>query len=118
VSLDTTRDDLEKGLTMTMTGKMRASLRAECNQLAATVHVGKEGVTPAVVQSLDDALRTRELVKVALNRTVNVSAKAAAHDLAEAVGAEVIQAIGKTATLYRQNPEIKGKKGDLPPWRR
>jgi len=97
---------------------MRAELRAECNQLQATVHIGKEGLTPAVLQSLDDALRTRELVKVALNRTANVTAKAAAADLAEAVGADVIQTIGKTATLYRHNPEIKGKKGDPPPWRR
>jgi len=103
---------------MTMTGKMRAALRAECNGLAATVHVGKGGVTPALVQSLDDALSTRELVKVALNRSVDVSAKDAAAELAKAVGAEVIQTIGKTTTLYRQNPEIEGKKGDLPPWRR
>lgn len=103
---------------MTMSGKMRASLRAECNGLPATVHVGKEGLTQALIQSLDDALRTRELVKVALNRTVDVSAKAAAAELAEAVGAEVIQTIGKTTTLYRQNPEIEGKKGDAPPWRR
>jgi len=103
---------------MPMTGQMRASLRAECNRLMAAVHVGKDGLTPAVLQSIDDALRTRELVKVALNRTANVSAKAAAHDLADALGAEVIQTIGKTATLYRHNPEIKGKKGDPPPWRR
>jgi RNA-binding protein len=103
---------------MTMTGKMRASLRAECNGLVATVHVGKEGLTPTLVQSLDDALSTRELVKVALNRSVDVTAKEAAAELAKAVGAEVIQTIGKTATLYRQNPEIEGKKGDLPPWRR
>ncbi|MBA4072860.1 MAG: ribosome assembly RNA-binding protein YhbY, partial [Gemmatimonas sp.] len=94
---------------MTMSGKMRASLRAECNRLPATVHVGKEGLTPALIQSLDDALRTRELVKVALNRTVDVSAKAAAADLAASVGAEVIQTIGKTTTLYRRNPEIEGK---------
>ena len=103
---------------MTMPAKMRAQLRAECNRLQATVHIGKEGLTPALLQSLDDALRTRELVKVALNRTANVTAKAAAADLAEAVGAEVVQTIGKTATLYRHNPEIKGKKGDPPPWRR
>ncbi len=103
---------------MTMSGKMRASLRAECNRLQATVHVGKEGLTPSLRKSLDDALRTHELVKVVLNRSVDVTAKAAATELAIAVNAEVIQTIGKTATLYRQNPEIEGKKGDLPPWRR
>ncbi len=103
---------------MTIPGKIRTALRAECNQLPATVHVGKEGLTPSLMQSLDDALRTHELVKVALNRTVGVNAKTAAAELAEAVGAEVIQTIGKTASLYRQNPEIEGKKGDPPPWRR
>lgn len=102
---------------MALTGKDRAELRAECNKLAATVHVGKEGMTDTLVQSLDDALRTHELVKVALNRSVEVKPKAAAADLAEAVGAEVIQTIGKTATLYRKNPKLKRKKGDLPPWR-
>lgn len=103
---------------MTLSSKDRAALRAECNRLQATVHVGKEGMTQALTQSLDDALRTHELVKVAMNRTVDVAAKAAAAELAESLGAEVIQTIGKTATLYRRNPEIKGKKGDLPPWRR
>jgi RNA-binding protein len=103
---------------MTMSWKLRASLRAECNRLQATVHVGKDGMSPTLIQSLDDALRTHELVKVALNRTVDVTAKAAAAELAAAVGAAVIQTIGKTATLYRRNPEIEGKKGDPPPWRR
>ena len=103
---------------MSLSGKDRAALRAECNGLKATVHMGKEGLTPALTQSLDDALRTHELVKVALNRSVDQSAKDASGELAKAVGAEVIQTIGKTTTLYRRNPEIEGKKGDLPPWRR
>jgi hypothetical protein len=30
----------------------------------------------------------------------------------------VVQVIGRTATLYRQNPNLKGKAGDPPPWRR
>ena len=102
---------------MTMSGKMRASLRAECNGLQATVHVGKEGLTQALIQSLDDALRTRELVKVQLNKNADVTAREAATDLAKRVKAEVIQVIGKTASLYRHNPTLKRKPGALPPWR-
>jgi RNA-binding protein len=30
----------------------------------------------------------------------------------------VIQVIGHTATFYRENPDLKKKKGDLPPWKR
>lgn len=100
-----------------MTGKERAALRAECNRLKPTVHVGQEGITPAVATALDDALRTRELVKVQLNRAVDVSAREAAATLAGRVRAEVIQTIGKTATLYRRNPDLKRKAGATPPWR-
>ena len=102
---------------MPMTGKERAALRAEAHHLDAKLHVGHQGLTPAVFQALDDALRTHELVKVQLARTVDVPVKDAANALATAVAAEVVQVIGKTATLYRRNPELKRKAGDPPPWR-
>lgn len=103
---------------MTISSKERAQLRAEANKLAALVHVGKEGLTPTVFQTLDDALRTRELVKVQLGRQVETRAKDAANALALATHSDVVQVIGKTATLYRPNPDIPGKTGDVPPWRR
>ena len=81
------------------------------------MHVGHEGVTPAIRRSLDDALRTKELVKIAFNKTADVDLKKDAGAIASSVDAEVVQVIGRTVTLYRQNPEIK-QKGDLPPWRR
>lgn len=102
---------------MTMTGKERAALRSECNRLKPLVHIGQEGLTPALATALDDALRTRELVKVQLNRAADVSAKEAAATLAGRLRAEVIQTIGKTATLYRHNPDLKRKAGATPPWR-
>lgn len=101
---------------MPMTGKERAALRAEAHHLTPMVHVGHQGLTPAVFQALDDALRTHELVKVQLARTVDVPAKDAANALATEASAEVVQVIGKTATLYRHNPELKRKAG-VPPWR-
>jgi RNA-binding protein len=102
---------------MSMTGKERAALRAEAHHLSPLVHVGQHGMTPTLVKSLDDVLRTHELVKVQLGRAVDISAKQAAADLAESVRAEVVQVIGKTVTLYRHNPELERKKGDLPPWK-
>ena len=49
------------------TGKERAQLRAEANRLTATVHVGHQGADDSAVRSLDDVLRTQELVKVSLS---------------------------------------------------
>jgi RNA-binding protein len=99
---------------MTMTGKERAALRSECNRLKPTVHVGNEGITTALAAALDEALEARELVKVQLLRTADVSARDAAQTLAGRVRAEVIQTIGRTATLYRKNPRLKRKEGTKP----
>ncbi|MFL5579514.1 MAG: ribosome assembly RNA-binding protein YhbY [Gemmatimonadaceae bacterium] len=103
---------------MSLTSKERASLRAEAHHLTPMVHIGQHGMTDSVVASLEDALRTHELVKVQLGRPVDVKARDAARDLAEAVHAEVVQVIGKTVTLFRENPELERKKGDPPPWRK
>jgi RNA-binding protein len=102
---------------MALTSKERAELRAEAHHLSPTVHVGHQGVTPALVKSLDDALRTHLLVKVQLNRAADVKPRDAAQALAEAADADVVQVIGKTATLFRENPDLPRKKGELPPWR-
>jgi RNA-binding protein len=99
---------------MTMTGKERAALRAHANRLTATVHAGAQGITDAFVSSLDDALRTHELVKIQLGKQVDLSAKQAAGEIARASRAEVIQVIGKTVTLYRHNPKLERKSGKQP----
>lgn len=101
---------------MPLSSKQRATLRAEAHRLNATVHVGHHGVTDAVRQSLDDDLRTHELVKIQFTKTADVTVKDAANELARAIGADVVQVIGRTATLFRENPELKHK--EEPPWRR
>jgi RNA-binding protein len=82
------------------------------------VHVGQHGITPALISSLDDALRTHELVKVKLAKGSEAKPRDDAGRLAASTSSEVIQVIGRTATFYRHNPDIKRKKADLPPWRR
>ena len=99
-----------------MKGRKRAELRAEAHHLSPTVHVGKEALSASLITSLDDTLRTRELVKVRLGRTADIKPKDAAAALALATKSEVVQVIGRTATFYRENPDLK--KGDLPPWKR
>lgn len=100
---------------MSMKGKDRAALRAEAHHLDVKVHIGHQGATPALITSVGDVLRTHELVKVQTAKAGELSAKDAAQQLSEALGAEVIQVIGRTCTLYRENPDLK--RGDTPPWR-
>jgi RNA-binding protein len=86
-------------------GKDRATLRAAAHHLDPIVHVGQSGITPALVASLDDALRTHELVKIQLGKRLDVGGKEAAKRLAEETGSEVIQVIGHTCTLFRPKPD-------------
>ena len=102
---------------MTLSSKDRAALRAQAHHLVSMVHVGQFGLSETVVQTLDDALRTHELVKVQLGRNADVTPKEAAATLADRTGSDVVQVIGKTATFYRHNPELKRRKDGRPPWR-
>ena len=101
-----------------MKGRDRAELRTEAHHLDPTVHVGQQGLTPSLITSLDDALRTRELVKVKLRGKDDMKPKDVANSLALATNSAVVQVIGRTATLFRENPDIEKKRGQIPPWRR
>jgi RNA-binding protein len=91
---------------VTLTSKQRAELRARAHHLDVIVHVGHHGITDTVRQTLDDALRTRELVKIQFSKNADAMAKDAANELARDMQADVVQTIGRTATLYRENPEL------------
>lgn len=86
---------------MTLTGKARAALRAQAHHLDPIAQIGQHGITAAVVASIDDALTARKLVKIQVSKAGDLRAKQAAPILAERLGAEVIQVIGRTLTLYR-----------------
>jgi RNA-binding protein len=103
---------------MAITSKERAALRAEAHHLTALVHVGHHGAHETLIGALDDALRTHELVKIQLNRSADEPPRDVANRLAEELRADVVQVIGRTATLFRHNPELERRKGDLPPWRK
>lgn len=100
---------------MSMTGKSRAALRAEAHHLTIQVHVGHAGLTPALLKSLDDVLRTHELVKVQVAKAGDLKAKDAANQVANELGTEIVQVIGRTFTVYRHNPALP--KSDTPAWR-
>ena len=65
---------------MPLSSKERAALRGEAHHLSASVHVGQHGLTETLRQTLDDALRTHELVKIQFAKNADVDAKDAAND--------------------------------------
>lgn len=88
-----------------MTGKQRAFLRAQANGLETIIHVGKGGVTEAVIRQTDEALAARELIKGRVLESALLTAREVCEQLAEATGAEGIQTIGSRFVLYRPAPD-------------
>ena len=88
-----------------MTGKERAELRKQANTLTAIFQIGKDNITEPLIEAVDAALKKRELIKLSVLETSELSVKEAAEQLAGATGAEVIQCIGRKLVLYRQKEE-------------
>ena len=88
-----------------LTGKQRRHLRALGQRLTATLHVGHDGVSDAVVQQTDAQLEAHELVKVRVGDNAPEDRHATAEALAQRTGAHLAQVIGRTALLYRRRTE-------------
>ncbi|MBR4090865.1 MAG: YhbY family RNA-binding protein, partial [Mogibacterium sp.] len=70
--------------------------------LKPTVMIGKEDITPTVISAIDDYLNAHELVKVQIQEGSLMEPKEAANAIAEELGAEFVQAIGRRFVLYRR----------------
>lgn len=73
------------------------------HHLDPVISVGKNGITDAVARQTEEELELRELVKVSVQEMSDYSAREAANELAERVGAEVVQVIGRKFSLYRKS---------------
>ena len=92
-----------------MTGKQRRYLRGLGHHLEPVVQVGKEGISEGLVAALDVALETHELVKVKLGESAGADRKTLGAAVAEAVGGELVQVLGRTVLVYRRrkiDPEL------------
>lgn len=86
-------------------GPLRVRLRAAGHHLSPIVQVGKEGVTPAVLSQLSQALHDHELVKVKLGGETPEDRYASAGRLGAGTGASIAQILGRTVLIYRKHPE-------------
>lgn len=87
-----------------MTGKERAAFRAQANTLEPIIQIGKEGISDNLLTQISDALDARELIKIRVHlETSPMRPRECAGQIAEALGADVIQVIGGIFVLYRKS---------------
>lgn len=81
------------------------ALKAQAHHLNPVVMVGQKGLTDAVIQETDTALRAHELIKVRVFGDDREERLAICRELCEATQAQLVQHIGKLLVLYRKNEE-------------
>lgn len=89
-----------------LTSKQRAHLRSLAHHLKPIVQVGGEGVSDALLKTIQEAFNTRELMKVkVLEGAPDDPRRTADRIVAALEGVHVAQTIGRTVVLYRPDPE-------------
>ena len=85
-----------------ITPKQRAELRTQAQKLEAIIQIGKDGLTNAVVNTVDQALFARELIKITVLESCSQNAREIANILSERCKADIVQIIGRKIVLYKK----------------
>lgn len=96
-----------------LTGAQRRYLRSRSHHLGAICYVGKQGVSDALIASVNMALEANELIKVKFN-DCKKEKKALSAEIAERTGSHLVGILGNVATFYRQQSDEEKRKIELP----
>ena len=90
-----------------LTGKQRSKLKSIANGLSPTASIGKAGLTPTIIKTIDEYLTANEIIKCSIQQGIELDAKTVGNEIAEELKAEFVQAIGRRFVLYRPSDDQK-----------
>jgi RNA-binding protein len=88
-----------------LTGKQVRHLRGLGHKLKPAVMVGRGDISPHVLESVEENLEARELIKIKIQEGCSLDRHEAAGLLAEMTRAHLVQILGNTILLYRPSEE-------------
>ena len=83
--------------------KTRITLRSIASTIKPTVWVGKDGFSEKVLSQINEELFNHELVKIALQESIEVPTETELTEIAVKLGADVVTVIGKKIILYKHS---------------
>ena len=95
---------------MSLTSKQVRTLRAETHRLKLkpVVLIGQNGLSESVMAELEQAVHHHELLKIRVPGMDKKNKKQLIGEINARLNTELIQVIGHTAVIYRENPD-KGR---------
>ena len=104
-----------KKKSLKLTSKQVRYLRGLGHRVSPKVLIGHEGITGKLLDSLEAVLVANELIKIKILGNSGVDRQEAAQIIAESTQANVLQVLGRTILIYRENKDRKpDKKIQLP----
>ncbi|OGQ95284.1 MAG: hypothetical protein A2521_03910 [Deltaproteobacteria bacterium RIFOXYD12_FULL_57_12] len=100
------KDKKEKTIQQ-LSGRQVRFLRGLGHHLEVKVSIGRDGITRNLVAATQAILLSDELVKVKVGSGCELERAAAADLLAGKTAAALVQVLGKTFLLFRENPDRK-----------
>ena len=91
-----------------MTSKERAYLKGLAMTMDPILSLGKASLTPEFAESVSEAIKKRELIKINVLKNCIDDPKEIAATLAERTRSEVVQVIGRKIVLYKMNKDKPG----------
>lgn len=95
-----------------LTGKQRSYLKGIAHNLDPLFQLGKSGISENFIKQVEEALETKELIKIKILQNCGLEPTETANEIAEEVGAEFVQSIGSKFVIYKESK--KNKKIELP----
>ena len=86
-----------------MRSKERAYLKGLAASVPALYQIGKDGISPNVIKTAEDALAARELIKIHVLENSLMDIREAAAVLAEKTASQVVIVIGNKFVLYKRS---------------
>jgi len=84
--------------------EQRRSLRAAAHHLNPVVSIAQKGLTPTVLQEIDNCLKTHELIKVRLHGIERADRDPLLAEICTNLNCAPVQHIGNLFVLWREKP--------------
>ena len=90
---------------MSLTEKMKHDLRGRGHTLKPVVSIGNAGLSKAVLREIELSLDHHELMKIKIGGAEREARKQIIARICDSFDAELVQAVGHIALIYRKHPE-------------
>ncbi len=95
-------------MSVALTARDRARLKARAHALEPLVQIGHAGLTDALVGEIDRALAAHELIKVRAGSQDREARAQLYGEICARTGASPVQQVGKVLVLWRKKPDADG----------